>query len=129
MDIGERGSNTSPREWHVRVATSVLQIVPKDILSAWLACEAFQRNHDHFWPDNRALAVIMGVGPVTSVQRLLAKLEDLTILERVQGDGNHRRLILRRRTVQPITPGEWSTLEFHAESRRRERQSATTQKV
>lgn len=124
MSIGDRGYQAS-REWCVLVSLSVLQIVPKDLLSAWMACEAFQRNNLHFWPDNQALAVTMGVGPITSVQRLLLKLEDLGILHRMPAPGNRRSMTLRRRTSDPLTPGQWSSLEVEAEARSRERQKTS----
>lgn len=115
IDRPGKVSSPSPREWCVRVAVSVVQVVPKDLLNAWVACETFQRGESHFWPDNRALAVRMGVGPITSVQRLLLRLERLGILERRYAAGNRRMLVLRRRTSEPITPGEWSRMELRAE--------------
>lgn len=123
MSIGKdaRGAETPAGEWCVHTSVSVMRIVPPHIRKAWQACEAFQRGNAYFWPDNRALTVPMGVGHVRSVQRLLAQLEDLGILERRPATGNRRSLALLRRISDPITPGEWSTMEERAEIRRRER--------
>ena len=120
MHIGEDAQEASASlEWHVRVSVSVIKLVPRDLLSAWMACEAFQRGNDHFWPDNRALAVWMQVGPVTSVRRLLGRLEDLGVLERRRGPGGRRVIALLRRTSEAMTAAEWTGREIAAEERSR----------
>lgn len=117
--IDQRGREASPPagvEWCVRVSVSVLNVVPRDVLNAWMACESYQRSNDSFWPDNQNLCVAMGVRASSSARRLLGRLERLGILERHLAEGNRRTLRLRRRTSDPITPGEWAEMELMAEA-------------
>ena len=65
----------------------------------------------------------MGVRQITSAQRLLLRLEDLGILERCYHPENRRKLILLRRTGDPLTPEEWAEMKKSAEARRESRRA------
>jgi hypothetical protein len=117
MSIDRQTGATKAPEWCVRVAVSVIQHVPTDVLRPWMICEAYQRANASFWPDNRAIGAQLGLERVTSVQRVLLHLEDLGIVEREDLGGHNRRIRLLRRTHEPITPAEWSEMEAHAEAR------------
>ncbi len=118
MSIGTTaGGASAPAEWCVHVSVSCLRIVPKPVLNAWLACEAYQRDNATFWPDNRALCAGMGLASTASVQRALLRLEDLGVLERIDHGGNRRTMRLRRRASELLTPAAWSQLEAEAVAR------------
>ncbi len=116
IDTDGRGTSTSA-EWCVRVAVSVIQAVPPEVLRPWMICEAYQRGKAHFWPDNRAIGAQLGLERVTSVQRVLLHLEDLGVIAREDKGGHHRHIRLLRRTCDPITHAQWSEMEAKAETR------------
>ncbi len=117
MSIDHEAGATPAPEWCVRVAVSVLQVVPHEVLRPWMVCEAYQRSNAHFWPDNRAIGAHLGLERVTSVQRVLLHLEDLGVITRQDKGGQHRHIRLLRRTADPLTACQWSEMEAQAETR------------
>jgi hypothetical protein len=126
--LGHEGEATKAPGWCVRVAVSVLQVVPPEVLRPWMICEAYQRGKAHFWPDNRAIGAQLGLERVTSVQRVLLHLEDLCVIAREDKGGHHRHIRLLRRTSDPITPHEWSEMQADAETRVAARRRPRTSK-
>lgn len=119
MGIDQTAQGASPlgREWCVSVCVSVLEHVPRDVLSAWLAVESFADAKGVCWPDNKTLARRMDVGSVRAAQRAMLKLQEYGILKRHDQGGNRRAMTLLRRTAEPITATEWASLQERGEAR------------
>jgi hypothetical protein len=128
MGIDREDGTAKAPEWCVRVAVSVIQTVPSEVLRPWMICEAYQRSKSHFWPDNRAIGAQLGLERVTSVQRVLLHLEDLGVIAREDKGGHHRYIRLLRRTSDPITPCQWSEMQMQAETRVAARRRPRTSK-
>lgn len=119
----------NPQEWRVCVSVSVLEHVPRDVLSAWMAVESFANKNGECYPDNTTLARRAGVGSIRACQRIVLKLEEYGILRRLDQGGNRRKLILLRRTADPISGAEWAVMMERGEARtetRTERASKST---
>jgi hypothetical protein len=128
MGIDHEPGTAKAQEWCVRVAVSVIQVVPPEVLRPWMICEAYQRKNAYFWPDNRAIGAQLGLERVTSVQRVLLHLEDLGVIARDDKGGHHRHIRLLRRTSDPITACQWSEMEMQAEKRVAARRRPRTSK-
>jgi hypothetical protein len=107
--------------WCVHVNVSVMEHVPRDVLSAWMAVESFASRTGECWPDNKTLAKRMDVGSVRAAQRAVLKLIEYGIVKRVDQSGNRRLLVLLRRTAHPITGAEWASLQERGEARTEQR--------
>lgn len=116
MGIDRATGGNSPR-WCVCVEVSVMEHVPRDVLAAWMAVESYANAEGECWPDNRMLARRMGVASVTSAQRALLKLAEYGLLKRIDRGGNRRRLVLLRRTSEPMSGAEWASLMERGEAR------------
>ncbi len=103
-------------EWCVPVAGSVIENVPMAILRNWMIVEGFARDQPECWPSNKAVAARMGVNRRAS-QLAIEALEDHGIVVRKLMPGNHRSMLLVRRTSQSLSAAEWKTMAERAERR------------
>jgi hypothetical protein len=125
IDRNTEAASQPVRGWCVNVAVSVLEHVPRDVVSAWMSVESFADRSGECWPDNATLAKRMDVGSVRSARRALLKLVEYGILKRFDQGGNRRKLVLLRRAFNPITGPEWASLLERGEARTHTRQGRT----